>query len=66
MTGMVKPWWGGDVSGKQEIQVEPAVLLLEAPEPPFSPSVFTAEICLLPSEGRAFRAVSSMFSTGLL
>lgn len=40
MTGMVKPRWGGDVSGKQEMEVKPAVLLLEAPEPPSSPSVF--------------------------
>lgn len=29
MTGMVKRRWGGEVAGKQEMEVEPAVLLLE-------------------------------------
>lgn len=55
MMGMVKPRWGGDASGKQEMEVKPTGLLLEASASPSSPSAFT-EICLLPSEGTAFRA----------
>lgn len=47
MTGMVKQRWGGDVSGKREMEAKPAVLLLGAPASPSSPSAFTAEICVL-------------------
>lgn len=47
MMGMVKQRWGGDVSGKREMEVKPAVLLLGAPASPSSPSAFTAENCVL-------------------